>query len=136
MNVGYDVIVLGGGSLGEHCAGALAEGGLKVAVVERSLVGGECSYWGCMASKTLLRAGEADRSSSREVRTLSRLILSPALVAAPWRKHRNSTRSPHGCDIDDLLVTQESTPMVKLQCHEIRPISNGSSLAGRRMLYA
>jgi pyruvate/2-oxoglutarate dehydrogenase complex dihydrolipoamide dehydrogenase (E3) component len=55
----FDLVVVGAGSTGEVCAGRAALGGLEVAVVEHELVGGECSYYACMPSKSLLRPAEA-----------------------------------------------------------------------------
>ena len=59
----YDLIVIGAGAVGENVADYASKGGLTAVIVEAELVGGECSYWACMPSKGLLRAGAALRAA-------------------------------------------------------------------------
>ena len=59
----YDLIVLGGGPVGENVADRAVQGGLTAVIVEGELVGGECSYWACMPSKALLRSPQVLRAA-------------------------------------------------------------------------
>lgn len=61
--VEYDVVVIGAGPVGENVADRVVQGGLTAAIVERELVGGECSYWACMPTKALLRSASALRAA-------------------------------------------------------------------------
>ena len=61
----FDVIVLGAGPTGENAAGRVVDNGMTAAIVEPELIGGECSYWGCIPSKTLLRPGDVIAAARR-----------------------------------------------------------------------
>ncbi|HEV7870828.1 MAG TPA: NAD(P)/FAD-dependent oxidoreductase [Modestobacter sp.] len=77
----YDVIVLGAGSTGENVADVAVRGGLSAVLVESGLVGGECSYWACMPSKTLLRGSEAI-AAARSVQGAAAAVTGEQDVAA------------------------------------------------------
>src|SRR2546427_12927589 len=65
MSDEFDVVVIGAGPPGENAAGRAADGGLSVAIVEERLVGGECTFYGCIPSKTLIRPGDAVAAARR-----------------------------------------------------------------------
>ena len=79
MSEQYDAVVIGLGPGGEVAAGRLLAAGRRVAVIERELIGGECAYWACIPSKTLLRPPEARAEAGRVAGTGRPEIDWPAL---------------------------------------------------------
>ncbi|MEU8301706.1 NAD(P)/FAD-dependent oxidoreductase [Micromonospora sp. NPDC048909] len=87
----YDVVVIGAGPVGENVADRVVQGGLTAAIVERELVGGECSYWACMPTKALLRSATALRAA-RQLPG-AREAVTGDLDAAAVLRHRDSFAS-------------------------------------------
>lgn len=81
----YDLIVIGAGPVGENVADRAVKGGLSAVIVEKELVGGECSYWACMPSKALLRSGAALRAA-RAVDGAAQAVTGELDVAAVLRR--------------------------------------------------
>src|SRR5437763_9471882 len=87
-----DVVIIGAGPAGENLAGRCADGGLSVALVERELVGGECSYWGCIPSKVLGRPGDV-LAAARRLPAVSAAITGTLDIAAALSRRDEGTSS-------------------------------------------
>ncbi|MDO9395337.1 MAG: NAD(P)/FAD-dependent oxidoreductase [Herbiconiux sp.] len=90
MSSEYDLIVIGAGAVGENVADRGVQGGLRTALVEAELVGGECSYWACMPSKALLRAGEVVRAA-QHVKGAAEAVTGSIDVAAVLERRTSFT---------------------------------------------
>jgi dihydrolipoamide dehydrogenase len=86
----YDLIVIGAGPVGENVADRAVQGGLTAVIVESELVGGECSYWACMPSKGLLRAGAVLREA-RDVDGAKQAVSGSLDVAGVLRRRDTLT---------------------------------------------
>ena len=86
----YDLIVIGAGVAGENIADRAVQGGLTVVLIESELVGGDCSYWACIPSKTLLRSGIALRAA-QNLDGAKQAVTGTLDVAAVFRRRNSFT---------------------------------------------
>lgn len=126
MSDTFDVVVIGAGPAGEHATLRLVKHGFNVALAERELIGGECAYWGCMPSKTLLRAPEAKAEARRAAG-----VEEPALAWPALAKYRDYMIR----DLDDSgelsSYAERGVTVVKAPAHILEP---GRVQAGDRVL--
>ncbi|KQR07199.1 NAD(P)/FAD-dependent oxidoreductase [Cellulomonas sp. Leaf334] len=109
----FDVVVIGGGAVGENVADRAGRTGLSVALVEDALVGGECSYWACMPSKALLRPGAA-LAAARGVPGAAAAVTGDVDVAAAFARRDAVT---HQWDDSSQVDWVESTGITLLRGH-------------------
>ncbi len=88
----FDVIVVGAGPPGENAAGRAVDNGMTAAIVEERLVGGECSFYGCVPSKTLIRPGDVI-AAARRAPGAAEAITGPLDVAAALAQRDYMTSS-------------------------------------------
>jgi dihydrolipoamide dehydrogenase len=117
-----DVVVIGAGPAGEVCAGRLGARGLEVVLVEKHLVGGECSFYACMPSKALLRPGEL-LAEARRVPGTSEAASGELDVGAVLRRRDEVI---HG--LDDSVMTPW------LEDRSVRLVRGHARLAGERLV--
>jgi pyruvate/2-oxoglutarate dehydrogenase complex dihydrolipoamide dehydrogenase (E3) component len=109
----YDLIVIGAGTVGENVADYAKKGGLSVVLVEAELVGGDCSYWACMPSKALLRAGSALRAA-RAVEGASQAVTGGVDAAAAFARR---TKIVHDWDDASQVKWVDSTGIDLVRGH-------------------
>lgn len=118
----FDAIVLGAGPAGEVCAGRLADAGWRVALVERELIGGECSYYACMPSKALLRPADV----LGEARRIPGVPVDEAAEIDPVSVFARRDEVIHGRD--------DSTQLPWLEERDIALFRGEGRLAGERQV--
>jgi pyruvate/2-oxoglutarate dehydrogenase complex dihydrolipoamide dehydrogenase (E3) component len=133
----FDVVVIGAGPAGEVCAGRLGEAGLEVAIIEGHLVGGECSFYGCMPSKALLRPAQA-LSEARRIPGAREAVTGDLDAEAVLRRRDEVI---HGLDDTVQLPWLEQRGVTVLRGHarlagERRVELNGSVIEARQAVVA